>query len=248
MKLLEYADFTGYKPITLYIKGQWPIYIDPEKSKEKDLLIRSITNEFYPNLIGDKEINGIIISSHLINKAQKNTAILYEISYIAISNNKRPLTIDQLLDYIRENKYDLFHVNGKYFNLIYNRLKSVSELGKDAETKTKDFFTEYAESKEISIELKDPTEEEDKKGTDLYFNYKGKSWTIQTKTLSSIKEESDHYIVYISGYFTKINTHYLVLISNNKNYIFNGKNIDTKIDDKGENFYSIPKQNLLYSK
>lgn len=248
MKILEYLDFTGYKPIILYIKGQSPIEINSEKSREKDLLIRSITNEFYPNLIGYKEINGTIVNSNLINKAQKNTAILYEIVYIAKSEGINIKNADELLKYISENKYDLFNVNGKYFSKIYNRLKSVSELGKDVEIKAKNIFIEYSNSKGISIQLEEPTEEEDKKGIDIYFIYNDKKWTIQTKTLSSIKEKNDYYSVYISGYFTKINTNYLILISDDKNYIFNGKNISTITDENGEICYYIPKRNLLYIK
>jgi hypothetical protein len=74
--------------------------------------------------------------------------------------------------------------------------------------------------------------------------------TIQTKTLSSINKEGEFYKVYISGYFTEIKTHYLVLISDvNKklgNWIFKGKDIKTQLDENGVNYYLIPDKNFVY--
>jgi hypothetical protein len=123
-------------------------------------------------------------------------------------------------------------------------------MGRVKESESDELFTRYAEDKGIKVELKAPDSyKQDIDGIDSYFEHEGSRYTIQTKTLASIEDKGDHYIVYIDGYFTKIKTHYLVLISKNsftKNYIFKGRNVTTQIDKNDVDYYYIPKENLLY--
>jgi hypothetical protein len=254
MKLiLEYNTFMGeYKPINLYIKGQPSIFIDADKSKEKDILVRSIINEIYPGFKADSSFNfnGVIISGELLNKAQKNIAILYEIVNIAREEGERIQTPDQLINFISTHSQDLFHPEGIFFNRIYTRLGGTTEMGRVKEYESDKLFTRYANTKGVKVELKVPDSyKQDIDGVDSYFEHGGNRYTIQTKTLASIEDKGDHYIVYIDGYFTEIKTHYLVLISKKsftKKYIFKGKNVTTQIDKNGVNYYYIPKENLLY--
>lgn len=254
MKLiLEYDRFVAeYKPINLYIKGQASIFLDANKSKEKEILVRSIIHEIYPEFRGNESFNfkGVTISGELLNKAQKNIAILYEIVSIAKEEGEKIQTADQLINFISTHSKDLFHPEGIFFNRIYTRLGGATETGKLKESESDELFTRYANTKGIKVELKAPDSyKQDISGIDAYFELKGTRYTIQTKTLSSIKEEDDYYVVYISGYFTKIKTHYLVLMpkeSFNKKYIFKGKNVTTQIDKNGVDYYYIPKEDLLY--
>jgi hypothetical protein len=254
MKLiLEHSRFIAeYKPLNLYIKGQRPIIIDVEKSMQKELLIRSIIDEIYPPFKGNDNfvIDGILISGELLNKAQKNIAILYEIVDIAKSIGISIINSDDLINFIRKYKFDLFSVSGKFFDRVYRKLGGTTEKGKLRELESDNLFTRYADSKGIKVELKAPSSyQEDIKGVDAYFEHKGVKYTIQTKTLSRIEDSGDYYIVYISGYFTKIKTHYLVLIperESGKKYIFKAKNVVAKVDKSGSNYYYIPKIDLLY--
>lgn len=250
MKLIkEFGSFiANYKPITLYIKGQSPIILDTEKSKQKELLIRSIINELY-----DGEsfvVNGVTISTELLNKAQKNIAILYEIVDIAKEEGVGIQTADELINFISTHHADLFHPDGLFFDRIYKKLGITTEKGKEKELISDELFKKYATTKGFNLELKSPTSDEDKSGIDSYFELNDKIYNIQTKTLSSITEDDLNYHVYITGYFTEIKTHYLVLISNdrfNRNYIFKGKNVKTPLDKSGVNYYLIPKSDLLYT-
>jgi hypothetical protein len=158
--------------------------------------------------------------------------------------------VDDLISFIRERGRDLFHPNGKFFDRIYKRLGGATELGRGKELSSNDFFKSYADSKGISIEIKTPEDyKEDVSGIDAYFEIEGKRYTIQTKTLKSIRGYGDFYRVYITGYFTEIKTHYLVLIPKGElgqKYIFKGKRVITKVDGSGVNYYYIPKEDLIH--
>jgi len=255
MKLIrEFGRFVAdYKPINLYIKGQKPIIINPDKAKEKELLVRSIINQIYPNFKGNNSfiVNGVIISGELLNKAQKNIAILYEIVDIAKSEGIMIETAEDLINFISLNSQDLFHPDGIFFDRIYTRLGGATTKGKEKESESDNLFNRYANSKGIKIQLKSPSSyQEDIAGVDAYFEHKGTKYTIQTKTLSSITESDTDYIVYISGYFTEIKTHYLVLMPKDNldtKYIFKGKNVKTLVNKEGVNYYLIPKSDLLYT-
>jgi hypothetical protein len=249
-KFLESRFQADYKPIKLSIKGQ-SIFFNIEKSKEKDILIRSITDEIYPDLMGDDSINinGFVVSGELINKAQKNIAILYEIVNIAKSIGHSVTTADDLIGFINSFKQELFSVGGEFFERIYNRLGGSTDKGKLSESKSNDLFMRYSNSKGIEVDLKEPELQQDKAGIDAYFEHKGRIYTIQTKTLSSINKEGDYYIVYISGDFTKIKTTYLTIIPENSSigsYIFRGINVIRKTNERGISYYHIPMKNLLY--
>ncbi len=262
MKIIkDFSRFKAdYKPITLYIKGQSPIILDSEKSRQKEVLVRSIIDEIYPKFSGNDsfDVDGFIVSGELLNKAQKNIAILYEIVDIAKSIGVSIFTADELIEFISQYRFDLFSVSGKFFDKVYTRLGGVTEKGKQKELESNDLFVRYANSKGIKVDLKSPDSyKDDIAGIDAYFELNGIRYTIQTKTLSSISEEGDNYVVYISGYFTKIKTHYLVLIPKDTDentedvkklskYIFKGRNVQTLIDKQGVNYYLIPKSDLLY--
>jgi hypothetical protein len=259
MKIIrEFSRFVAsYKPINLYIKGQSPIIIDENKAREKELLIRSIIKNLYPEMkSSDAYITsmGVDLRTDLLNKAQKNIAILYEIVDIAKENRIKIETADNLIEFISKNSTDLFKVGGKFFDRIYARLEGVSKKGKDKESISDELFQRYAKSKGRYVNLKPPgTSDEDIRGVDSFFSHGDKKYTIQTKTLSSISKykSGEYYRVYISGYFTDIKTNYLVLIpekdSSNKKYIFKGKNVKTLTDMRGVNYYSIPSSDLLYT-
>jgi hypothetical protein len=252
--ILEYSKFIAeYKPINLKVKGQPPIFFSSEKSREKELLIKSIIRDIYPKHRVDEtfEFNGVMIRGELLCKAQKNIAILYEIIDIAKSKGVKIKNADDLINFIKNQSNELFHPNGAFFDRIYKKLGSKSDEGVVKESEAKEFFKRYADNKGISIDIKSPDNyNQDIDGVDAYFELNGVRYTIQIKTLSYIIEDGDFYKVYISGYFTKIKTHYLVLlpkVASNRKYIFKGRNVVTQIDESGVDYYYIPKADLLYT-
>jgi hypothetical protein len=239
-----------YTPLKLEKKGEFLIFFDAAKSEEREKLIRKILNEIYPNFNSVKgfNINGLLISSELLNKCPKNISILYEIIEISKSISQTINNADELLYFIERFKYDLFSPSGRFFNKIYEKMGGSSEKGRLREKEAENLFIEYANSKGFfNIEIKSPTAKEDISGIDCYFEFNKKRYTIQTKTLSKILEDDDKFIVYINGYLTSITTDYLILIPDNtsEKYIFKGKNV-TNIDNDGVSYYSIPKSDLLY--
>jgi hypothetical protein len=144
MKIIkDFSRFKAdYKPITLYIKGQDPIILDSEKSQQKEVLVRAIINEIYPKLNSGAsfDIDGFIVSGELLNKAQKNIAILYEIVDIAKSIGVSIFTADELIEFISQYRFDLFSVGGKFFDKVYTRLGGVTEKGKQKELESNDLF------------------------------------------------------------------------------------------------------------
>jgi hypothetical protein len=256
--ILEFDKFKPeYRPIRLFKKDSYLVNFDENKTEEKEKLVRSIINEFYPDIKKSDTINidGRFLSSELINKSQKNLKILYVISDIIISLNKSVKSPDDIINFIKDNKFDLFNIDGIYFDDIYNALRGVSDSGAMREKEGSNLFKKYALSKGFDVDILPPdTADDDKRGIDAYFKIKEIPYTIQIKTLDYIDLVDNFYHVYISGDFTKIKTHYLVLIPNpekkdlfKKSYIFKGSKIKTYIDEKGKSYYLIPISNLIYS-
>ena len=256
--ILEYGKFIAkYEQLKLFIKGQSPIIFNFKKTEEKERLVRRILKEIYGDDFNKDpivEYDGVELSSELLNKAQKNITILYEIVYIAKSIGNRIQTADDLMEFIKSQKDNLFKPSGRFFDRIYSRLGKVTEKGKEKEEKSDKLFNNYAATKGVSVDLKSPTSSEDIGGIDSFFHYNGKKYTIQTKTLSSIKEDGDFYVITISGSYTEIKTDYFILIpkDSGKKYIFKGKNVKLPdmlprvISSKLINFYYVPKDDLLY--
>jgi hypothetical protein len=255
--ILEFDKFKPeYRPIRLFKTDSYLVNFDENKTEEKERLIRSIINEFYPDIKKSDTINidGRFLSSELINKSQKNLKILYVIADIMISLNKSVESPDDIINFIKDNKFNLFNIDGIYFDDIYNALRGVSDSGAMSEKEGSDLFKRYAVSKGFDVDILPPdTSDDDKRGIDAYFKIREIPYTIQIKTLNSIDLVDNFYHVYINGDFTKIKTHYLVLTPDptkkplNKGYIFKGVNIKTSFDEKGMSYYLVPSSNLLYS-
>lgn len=256
--ILEFDKFKPeYRPIRLCKKGYYLVNFDSSKTEEKEKLIRSILNEYYPEIKKSDsiDIDGKILSSEILNKSQKNIKILYVISDIMLNLNISVDLPDDVINFIRDNSYDLFNVNGLYFDEIYNALKEVSESGLIKERKGSDLFKRYALSKGFEVEILPPdTSSQDIEGVDAYFKIDKTTYTIQIKTLDSVDLVEDFYHVFINGDLTKIKTNYLVLVleddkksSSNREYIFKGSYIKTEFEVDGKSYYIVPSSNLLYS-
>lgn len=256
--ILEFDKFKPeYRPIRLFKLDNYLVNFDVDKTEEKEKLVRSIINDFYPEIKKSDTIviNGRVLSSELLNKSQKNLKILYVIADIMLSLGKSVKSADDIIAFISDNSFDLFNVDGVYFDDIYDALRGVSESGVLREQEGTLLFKKFALSKGFDVDVLPPdSSNDDIAGVDAYFKIKEIPYTIQIKTLSSIDLVDDFYHVYINGDFTKIKTHYLVLTTVpdkktlfSKGYVFKGSNIETGFDEDGKSYYLIPASNLLYS-
>jgi hypothetical protein len=256
--ILEFDKFKPeYRPIRLFKRGSYEVIFTEDKTEEKEKLVRSIINDYYPGINKSDTIiiDGRVLSTELINKSQKNLKILYVISDIMISLGKPVKSPDDIIKFISDNKSELFKVDGIYFDDIYNALKGVSESGINREKEGSSLFKKYATTKGFDIDVLPPdSKDDDKQGIDAYFKVNEIPYTIQIKTLNNIELVDDFYHVYISGDFTAIKTHYLVLVPDpdkktifDKGYVFKGSNINTGVDKDGKSYYLVPISNFLYS-
>ena len=182
--------------------------------------IRTILKEYYPewdpkvNKI--VEINGKIVNTEYLSKWQNNRNFRDVITK-DFNILKEP---NALVEFILQNKYDIFNVNGKYFDRYYKVFESASLSGKKTEARAKIIFEEFCKSKEKTVVIKEPTLIEDKKGIDAIFIIGGRPCTVQIKPLSSVKSKTPEYIELVSaGDVRKIITEYLIVSGDTQTYI-----------------------------
>lgn len=257
MKLiLEYDKFRAeYRPIKLSKRDQYDINFNKDDIEKKEKLVRGILNDYYPEINSSDTIisNGMVLSSELLNKSQKNIKILYLIADIMMSTGESLTCADDIINFIDRNKEELFKVDGIYFSNIYDALKGVSESGHLREQDAVKLFKQYATTKGFDVDVLPPdTQDEDKMGVDAYFKVGEEKYTIQIKTLNYIKNVDSFYHIYISGDFTPIKTHYLVITPDSKSesivdgYVFKGRDIKSQVDERGMSYYLVPSSSLLY--
>jgi hypothetical protein len=152
-----------------------------------------------------------------------------------------------------ENFSDVYHYDGNFFNkhtkYILSRTRS---KGKTAEDLVFDKFKEFSKSKGLDIDIIEPTKEEDIEGTDGYFFYKGKKYTIQVKPgigglkkhFSRYKHKDGFYKMKSQGSLS-LNTNFLFLYEGDK-YIFIKNKKDSPIVIKSE-YFIFNEDNIVYS-
>jgi len=170
---------------------------------------------FKSNRIVDEK--GVILNTEYLSKWVNNrTFRMAIIRDFGLSNDYR-----ELLDFLEENKFDIFNIKGKYFDKYYRIMEITTLKGKDTEDRSLKVFGDYTIElgKGTQIEFAKPTTEEDKKGIDAFaiINKKRKV-TIQVKPLARIKSRTSDYIELVSaGDVRKIKTDILI-VANDKSY------------------------------
>lgn len=182
--------------------------------------IRTILKEYYPkwdsNVNVITEINGKIVNTEYISK-WLNNRIFRDVITKDFDLPKEP---NALVEFLNQNKYDIFNVNGKYFDRYYRVLESASLSGKETEERAKIIFKEFCKGKEKTVEIKNPTVIQDKRGIDSIFVIGGRPCTVQIKPLSSVKSKTPDYIELVSaGDVRKIITEYLIVSGDTQTYI-----------------------------
>jgi hypothetical protein len=182
--------------------------------------IRNILNQYYTKWDSNDnrviQIDGKIVNTEYISKWLNNRnfrdVITKDFDLV-----KEP---NALVEFLNQNKYDIFNVNGKYFDRYYRVLESSSLTGKVTEERAKKIFEEFCKSKDKTVVIKTPTVIQDKKGIDSIFIIGGRPCTVQIKPLSSVKSKTPDYIELVSaGDVRKIITEYLIVSGDKQTYI-----------------------------
>jgi hypothetical protein len=225
------------------------IILTNSERQEMCRIISDILDKYYPSdskasrlpiEIGDK-----IILPNYLYKAINNRTLLKKLVYDPIGEIYTGIrNKEDLFQYVKNNGYDLFHYQGKYFTYIYNLLISTSKKGEVSENRAFDFFIKYAEQKGMAIEIIDPSLKEDMYGgIDGIFILNNKQYTIQVKPLFKIedyKKDNTKYIAFCDGVLKSLKTDYLIVINNLDILIFRSKGIEVFAS-----YFLIPKTNLV---
>lgn len=176
------------------------LYVKPQKFDSKDAYV-SIIN---------KAIGNISLIKHIINKFNIN------------SNN-------ELIKFVRKNKYKLFKSNNSYFDDILQVLKNSEQKGIQNEIKAQSYITEYLDSKNIDFDIRqtdicsylDVIE-----GVDLIINIKNSDWYVQVKPLVSYQKKDSYYEIISKGKIKKYNNiHYYIFVNDNECLLFSNKGL-----------------------
>jgi hypothetical protein len=241
----EYAQHSQYGEIVLP-RG---IALSHMDRKELNRIIADELTVLYnmtKDQAGDAEDNLVfgdrVIVPEYLFKAINNTTILKW-----LVNNRNINTKEELFDFIKNNSFELFHYDGRYFNYIYDILLSCSTRGEERENSSFEYFEKIAKSKGINTRIffgkKYISSRMDRSGIDGYFYYNGKKFTIQVKPLDVIKDdETDDtkFVASSSGDVKDLVTDYLILSNSFETLIFRAKGIRVS----GLSFF-IPKGNLV---
>jgi hypothetical protein len=234
------------------------IVLSSEDRSEMRLLISSALKEFYtPSALYGK--NPIIVNGETelipeyLQKAVNNQLLMKKI--IQDPDRKIITNIDskeELFDFVKNNLFDLFHYDGRYFVFVYNLLENASKRGKKFEDKAFVKFVEIAAKKGLDIKILEPTLVEDRDGgIDGKFYWDNKMVTIQVKPLIYLDSErksdiSDFQDMYLKakckGDIKMLKTDYLILTNRYDTWIFRAKGIT--VDDETNSFV-IPKKNIV---
>ena len=262
MKLIKFKQFESeQKKIEPAPMRFGSIIVTDSDRREINRIIAESLSKYYhfnktsnvTHKFGNKDIN-----SEIIFKAINNHTLIRKLAYDKnkdiITNAK---TAEDLKKWIRDNSYDLFHYNGKYFDIVYNLLKSTHQKGNLNEDYAYNVFKEAFKKKTgIDIVIYKGTANQDiYNDIDGLFKYKDKEYSLQIKPIALNKEENGAFhISFKDGYYYITSkgsviipaTNYLVLSDEKLKicYIFRNGNITLEWNNST---YKIPAENLSYS-
>ena len=199
------------------------------------------------------DFNGREIDMQYISKAVNNRTLLRKIisdprkEIMENINNK-----ETLFDFVKNNIYELFHPDGKYFVPVYQLLVNTSQKGDVAENEAFKFIEEAGRKKGLEIKVLKPRKVEDDVygGIDGFFIYNDREFTIQIKPLAenvkpnveTYRANSDYIIAYCNGFLKNVTTDYLILVDSltGQKYLYQTKGILAK-----GSYYLIPRVNFV---
>lgn len=208
-------------------------------------------NAMYPDLVTDVE--GLKLLKALpyeqkfgrdfsiLNKVNTNRSLMFEFVKQFQLNS-----FDDLINFIKTNKDDIFNPDGRYFPLVWKTIRKTEELGEENEelvvkyikALTKSIYNIDIEPKrEITSSYKDLIQ-----GIDITFPFKGKEYTCQVKPLKSVNYSGNDFIVESSGAIKKYNTNYIAFSNAKNNQVMLFRALNAR---PSGNTFIIPKMDLV---
>jgi len=191
----------------------------------------------YPGQNLDIHINkDLIIDCEFVNKMLNNYIIF---KFICNINSLK--TIEDFSFFMSKysNLEKYYHYNGFYNKEILSILFNTIKKGRIGEKISLKFFERtFNKKSNQEIRIIEPTLDEDLKGVDGRFLFKGNEYTIQVKPFSDIIEDNES-VKFLSVGSVSLSTHYLVLYRKTNNlfefYILNSNFVTIQ-----DNFFVYP--------
>jgi hypothetical protein len=209
-------------------------------------LIDQILGELYPGRI---DIDGLFYVTaqefdtegsytSIINKAIGNITV-----FISMVNNYNINSFEELIEFIKNNKLDLFKQGGIYFDNILQILKISERKGKRNEIKAIQHIESYLISKNYEFTIKQTpalSKLDVINGIDLIIYVNNREYYAQIKPLKSYVRRDDTYEIISSGKIKKYDDiHFYIFVNDDKCLLFTNPNLEVI-----NGIIYVPKENL----
>ena len=215
------------------IKNKFGVKYSEHRKYKK--LISKILFEFYSDKI---LLNGFLYvckqsfdkkESHfsIINKSVGNiTVILWIVNQFNIN------TFNELIEFVSNNKHNIFKTGGIYFDNLLAILKISERKGIKNEKKAIKILSNYLNGKNIDFKIKQTplySNEDVILGIDIILSINNKDWYVQVKPLKNFKVKNGYYKIVSSGKIKKYNNiHYYIFIKDKEHLLFSNTNLKIK--------------------
>jgi hypothetical protein len=172
----------------------------------------------------------------ILNYANTNHLLLYYL----VDSNLSITDFNSLIDFLENNKSELFVKGGKYFDVVISKLSKSEEAGIKNEEYACRYLKSYIDSigKSCSIERTDTDCNADLiLGIDIYFSIESdKKWTVQVKPLKGFVIKDDKYEILSSGMIKKYKINYYIFTNTTTNQAMIFKSTGVIVDSKNRKF------------
>lgn len=261
MRILKFKQFESdqNKPIPAPMKFGNILIADDDR-KEINRIIAGSLSKYYlfnktsntTHKFGEKSVN-----SEIIFKAINNHTLIRKLAY---DKNKEIITnaktAEDLKNWIRDNSYELFHYNGKYFDIVYKLLSATHEKGDANEKYAFEIFKKaFREKTGENINIyKGTTNQDIYKDIDGLFNFNNKTYSMQIKPIAIKDDGKPFHISFSDGFYfitskgaLKIpTTNYLILSDEKLDIFYAFKSSEITLTWNNSTF-KIPAENLSYT-
>ena len=186
-------------------------------------LVDSIKNSMYPE--NNEIVDGLSLTKALpyetkfgryfsvLNKVNTNRMLMTK-----FVQNYNINSFNDLMDFIRTNKDEIFREDGKIFPLVWETIRKTEKIGEENEELVADYIKNLVKNKlnkdivvsrEVTSSYRDMV-----LGIDLSFFIDDKEYTCQVKPLKFYKTEDNYILVTSSGRLKDYKTSYIAFCNN----------------------------------
>lgn len=198
--------------------------------------VDSIRNSMYPGEI--EEVEGLKLLKALpfekrngrdfsvLNKVNTNRLLMSR-----FIQNYNIGSFNELLDFIKINKDNIFRQDGSMFKLVWDTIRQTEKAGEENEELVANYIKSLAKSiynEDIEVKREVTSSYNDLiLGIDITFTLKGKDYTCQVKPLKNVSHSRGYITVSSSGRIKKYNTNYMAFSNSKTNQVlfFRGTNV-----------------------